>query len=63
MSTITLPSSLAQAYEDVFCAPGYPASSLPVDHKELTADHLDDLRHAALHTQLRGGTDGTHPDR
>ena len=47
-TTITLPSSLSQAYGDVLHAPGHPASSLPVDHKELTADHLNDLRHAAL---------------
>ena len=45
--SITLPATLAQAYEDACNAWGRRVD-LPVHFNELTVDHLDDLRHACL---------------
>ena len=47
MTTITLPSSLTEAYGDVMRA-AYPSQELPESPRDLTVDHLDDLRCACL---------------
>lgn len=47
MSTITIPSSLTQAYGDVMRA-AHPLQELPESPRDLTVDHLNDLRRACL---------------